>query len=487
MVGQRDGDEVDLLASSVRTASGAIVSTTLYVLSGLVYALVTSPGATGLYFFLTLTIALVLRPIRGIGQALQKVGSERGESVGAYLGLTVAFTTGYLLLVGAVLSSTVDPLTRLTMLTPTLLGPAALFAVSTALVMIVDRLVAAAGYPSVGTWLTSLTSVLKLGLLLAFDPFVATAADIMLVVVLVRVAVYGLAAVGLGVVPARPGRHELDRALAFAKWSVPDQVLDRFAYNMPVYVLGIVATPVAVGVYETADRFADFGATIVWHLSTPLLTKVSGDTAVDRDVAAYVDAAATGGTGVTVLTFGYLLATHDLIAATAFASTADVFSITVLLVGGVNVFRGFWTLLSHVIEGRGYPNVSFRTKVYGLVAGVPVTAVLGGEFGAVAGAAGYAAMNVVVCVYVTLAARRLLESSVVDGPLALACVLGLFVTVLGTTAFTTVATQLGVAPLAAAAAAVPVSIVCFGATVWLASRRARTALAVTYVRVASHV
>ena len=131
--------------------------------------------------------------------------------------------------------------------------------------------------------------------------------------------------------------------------------------------------------------------------------------------------------------------------------------------------------------------MSFRTKVYGLVAGVPVTAVLGGEFGAVAGAAGYAAMNVVVCVYVTLAARRLLESSVVDGPLALACVLGLFVTVLGTTAFTTVATQLGVAPLAAAAAAVPVSIVCFGATVWLASRRARTALAVTYVRVASHV
>ena len=121
----------------------------------------------------------------------------------------------------------------------------------------------------------------------------------------------------------------------------------------------------------------------------------------------------------------YLLATHDLIAAAAPPSTPEAFSATVLLVGGVNVFRGFWTLLSHVIEGRGYPNVSFKTKVYGLVAGVPVTVALGGEFGAVAGPAGYVAMNLVVCAYVVVAAHRLLGSSVLDGSLAIACALEL--------------------------------------------------------------
>ena len=302
----------------------------------------------------------------------------------------------------------------------------------------------------------------------------------MAVVIVSRVVVFGLAWVAIGVVPSRPDRTEFARAWEFAKWSIPDQILDRFSYNMPVYVLGIVATPVAVGVYETADRFADFGATISWQLSSPLLTKVSGDTAAGADVREYLDAAVTGGTGVTFVVLGYLLAAHGVVADIAFASTRTAFSTTVLLVGTVNVFRGFWTLASHAIEGVGRPSVSFRTKVVGLAVGAPVTAIYGEDLGAVAGAVGYAIMNLVVCGYVVYHARDIFGTSLVDWTVALRLCLGLGMTLLGTSASVELLERAGRSPITVAVITALVAVVVFAVTLSAVSRRARYAFGQAY-------
>jgi len=473
MVRTRDGDEIDLLASSIRTSGGAVVSTTLYVLSGIVYALVTSPAATGQYFFIALTIGLVLRPIRGLSQTLQKLGSERGSSVSAYLGLATAFAVGYVAMVVCLAFLGIDVLAGLAVFSRDLFWLAALFAASTALTKLVESLVAAAGYPSAVTWLNSLKSGSQLLVLLLFNPAIGTAGDIMTVVIATRVAVFGLAWVAVGVVPSLPDRAEIGRAWAFAKWSIPDQILDRFAYNMPVYVLGVVTTPVAVGVYETADRFADFGATIAWQLSSPLLTKVSGDSAAGNDVRAYLDGAVTGGTGVTFVVLAYLLATHAIVADIAFSTARTAFSTTVLLVGTVNIFRGFWTLASHAIEGVGRPSVSFRTKLVGLAVGVPVPAIYGPELGAVAGAAGYAVMNLIVCGYVVYHARDIFGSSLVDWQVALQLCLGLGVTLTVTLVAVDTLAGTGVSPVVVAAAAAAVAIATFAATLGAVSSRAR--------------
>jgi len=453
MVRTRDGNEVDLLTSSIRTTGGATVSTTLYVLSGVVYAFVTSPAATGQYFFLALSIALVLRPVRGLSQTLQKLGSEQGESVSAYLGIATGVAAGYVALVVGVAYVGLDTLAGLAVFNRELFWLAALFAVSTALTKIVERLVAAAGYPSAVTWLNSLKSGSQLLVLLLFNPAIATVGDLMTVVIATRVAVFGLAWVAVGVVPSRPDRGELARAWAFAKWSIPDQVLDRLSYNMPVYVLGVVSTPLAVGVYETADRLADFGATIAWQLSSPLLTKVSGDTAADNDVREYLDAAVTGGTGVTFLVLGYLLAAHGVIADIAFSTARTAFSTTVLLVGTVNVLRGFWTLASHAIEGVGRPSVSFRTKLYGLVFSVPVPAFLGAEYGAVAGAAGYGVMNLVVFGYVCYYARDVFGYVPLDATTAAHLTVGGVVASLLTVGVVSGGAPAGVSPTGVAALA----------------------------------
>ncbi|ERG94552.1 hypothetical protein [Haloquadratum walsbyi] len=254
----------------------------------------------------------------------------------------------------------------------------------------------------------------------------------------------------------------MTRAWEFAKWSIPDQVFDRFSYNMPVYVLGVVATPAAVGIYETADRFADFGATISWRLASPLLTKVSGDASAGESAFAYLDGAVTGGTGVTFVVLGYLLAGHDLIAAIVFGGTAvSSFSTTALIVGGINIFRGFWTLSSHAMEGLGYPSVSFRTKLYGLIISVPITAFLGAQMGAAAGAIGYAVMNLVIFVYVVYYARPVLGGVPLDRPLAVKLTVGTIIAALVTTATIELLTELGSTPGVTAIIAAVITTIVF--------------------------
>ena len=356
MVTQRDGNEVDLLTSSIQTTGGALVTTTLYTLSGLIYAFVTSPSVTGQYFFTVLTISLVLRPIRGITQTLHKIGTEPGESVGAYLGVALIFAIAYLSVLGGLAVTIGGYLASVTVFDETLLRISGLYAVTIAVVMTVESLISAVGYPSAVTWINSVKSSVELGVLLVLSQSIATVMELMIVMIAVRLTVYGLVAVGLRVIPTLPDRRELSRAWAYAKWSIPDQILDRVSYNMPVYVLGIVATPLAVGIYEAADRFGDFGATIAWHLANPLLTKVSGDDAAGVDVSQYLDTVVTGGSGISFVVCGYLLSTNDLIAELAFSSAPAQFSTTVIIVGGINIFRGFWTLSSHVLEGTGHPD-----------------------------------------------------------------------------------------------------------------------------------
>jgi O-antigen/teichoic acid export membrane protein len=473
MVRRRDGDEIALLDSSIRTVGGAVVSTLLYVLSGLVYVAVTSPAATGTYFFIAIATALVLRPVRGISQTLQKIGSERGEDVGTYLGVALGFTAGYLLFGGTVVAVGADQIIRRTVFTAELLVPSSLYAVALALSMVVTSLVGAIGYPSVQTWLSGTQSAARLAIVVLFATAVDTAAELLLIGVGVRLALFLPVGLYLGVVPHRPDRHAIGRAWAFARWSVPDQILDRFSYNMPVFVLGVVATPAAVGVYEAADRFADFGATISWRLASPLLTKVSGDVAAGHDYGAYLDGAVTGGTGVTFLVCGYLLAAHDAVARVAFADAQAAFSTTVLIVGVVNVLRGFWTLTSHAIEGLGKPSVSVRTKLYGLAVSVPIPVVFGAEFGAVAGAVGYGVMNLVVFAYVCYYARGVLGQVPVALPMAARLTLGAVVAYGLTTATIAGLRASEVSELVVAVVAATVSVVGFVAVVLVVSTPAR--------------
>jgi len=473
MVEQRDGDEIDLLDSSIRTTSGALLSTTLFVLSGIVYAFVTSPGATGTYFFISISVSLVLRPIRGISQTLQKVGSERGEAVGPYFGLAMLFALGYLLVAGVAVAALAGVIVRNTVVSPGLLVPVGLYALAVALSMIVTSLVGAIGYPSAETWLTGTQSAIQLSILLALAPSLTTAGDLLLIVAGVRLAVLVPVTVALGVLPTLPDRHAVERAWDFAKWSVPDQVLDRLSYNMPVYVLGVVATPAAVGIYEAADRFADFGATISWRLSSPLLTKVSGDSSAGDTQLAYLDGAVTGGTGVTFVVFGYLLAAHDVVARIAFAGSESVFSATVLLVGGVNILRGFWTLTSHAMEGVGKPSVSFRTKLYGLAFSVPVPVIFGAEFGAVAGAAGYGVMNLVIFGYVLYYARGVFGRIPLDSRVAAYLTVGLGVSFALTTGAVAGLARAGLSPIVVASVAAVTCLVGFGGFLVAVSEPAR--------------
>jgi len=362
----------------------------------------------------------------------------------------------------------------------TLLRISGLYAVTIAVVMTVESLTSAVGYPSAVTWINSVKSSVELGVLLVLSQSIATATELMMVMIAVRLTVYGLVAVGLQVIPTLPERRELSRAWAYAKWSIPDQILDRVSYNMPVYVLGIVATPLAVGIYEAADRFGDFGATIAWHLANPLLTKVSGDDAAGVDVSQYLDTVVTGGSGISFVVFGYLLSTNDLIAELAFSSAPAQFSTTVIIVGGINIFRGFWTLSSHVLEGTGHPGLSFRTKLFGLIVSVPLTMVLGARYGALAGAAGYVVMNLIVGGYVVYYSRQVLDSTLIDTSVGMHFVGALVVESVVVYATVWGVLWAGGEPVVAAVVGALAACIGFGVPLWVVSAPARTVFRRTY-------
>ncbi|MFB6177765.1 MAG: transporter, partial [Halobaculum sp.] len=298
-----------------------------------------------------------------------------------------------------------------------LFWPTVAVTATAALRSVVRSLLGAVGYPSYQSWLASGEFAVRLVAVVALAAVVDSAAELLLVTVAVRLLVELPTLAVVDVVASAPGRTELRRAWSFSRWSVVDQLVDKVSYNMPVYVLGVVATPAAVSVYEAADRFADFGATIAFGLSSPLLTRVSGDWSAGADTYDYLDAMVTGGTGGTFLVFAYLLGNAAELASVVFPESVAAFRVTLLLVGGVNLLRAVWTLLTHALEGVDRPQVGVTTKLIGLAVAVPVTAVLGGRGvvgsavsgavggavgvavdGAVGGAVGYVVLNLLVFV-----------------------------------------------------------------------------------------
>lgn len=411
---KRTGSNVDLIDSSLRTVSGTSVSTTIYVVSAIVYAATTSPEVAGQALFVSLLVSLLTRPVRGLSQTLHKVGSETNQRVSAYLSIAATFGIVYVLLLGLAGYVSVSVVSQYTVFEAALFIPAILLAVANIPAYLAVGLLGAIGRPGYISWAVSIKDFITVSVLLLLPYLVTTARELLFLFVIVTLTVYIPLVVYIGVRPTVPTRQEIVRAYEYARWSILDQVVDRLSYNMPTFVLGIVATPAAVGVYEAADRFADFGATVSYYLASTLLTKVSGDWSTGDAELQYVDSAVTGGIGITFVVLGYIIPTHQLIAQLAFPGAQRVFSFTVIAVGLINVLRGFWTLLSFVMEGVNQPSVSFKTKIYGLVVGIPPTALLGQRYGAFAGAVGYGIMNAVIFSYVVWFSYAHFERLVID-------------------------------------------------------------------------
>lgn len=397
MTKTRKGDEINLIDSSLYSVSGTSVSTSLYVVSGIIYTLVTDVSTAGIYMFIIIGVSLFTRPIRGVSQALHKIGSEQNESVASYFSITLISGVIYFLLFSVILVLINDIVQQISIYETRLLLPVIGIAGIQILSGISTDLMSASGYPGFVSWIRGLSDFIKYFILIVFADLIVTVSDIVLIYVVLGLIIHTSVILYFRVILTKPTRREIKRVWNYAKWSSPNQVFDRFTYNMPSYVLGVVASPVAVGIYESADRFADFGATISWNLSKPILSKVSGEWSVDPDSAqTYLNSSVTGGIGITFLVFGYILSSFDTLSNLAFSDHQQVFAYTIILVGGVNIIRGLWTILSHVMKGVNRPDVSLKTKVAGVITGLPVMIVLGLEYGALGGAVGYVVMNLTI-------------------------------------------------------------------------------------------
>jgi hypothetical protein len=117
--------------------------------------------------------------------------------------------------------------------------------------------------------------------------------------------------------------------------------------------------------------------------------------------------------------------------------------------------------------------VSFRTKLYGLVFSVPVPAIFGAEFGAIAGAAGYAVMNLVIFGYVLYYSRAVFGRIPIEPKVATALTVGLGVSFALTTGAVAGLTRAGLSPIVVASVAAVTCLVGFGGFLVAVSTSAR--------------
>lgn len=448
-------------------------------MSAIVYAFATTPEIAGKTVFVILTVILASRPIAGLTQTLHKIGCEEDERVSAYLFIAISFNLAYTLLIGTVAYTFIGFISQYTVIEQDLLVPALLLLSTQVPNYLLSGILGAIGKPGYKTWVTATRDCIKIGFLVLFPSLVTTVEELILIAAATKLFITVPLFVYFAVTPTIPTRREIHRAYEYAKWSVPDQILDRVSYNMPTLVLGIVATPFAVGVYEAADRFADFGANISVFISSVLLTKVSKDWSKDDASLEYVDSAVTGGIGVTFVVVGYLIPIREVISQIAFSKAPDVFSVVVILVGVVNIIRGFWTLVSFVMEGVNQPNVSFKTKIYGLIVSVPATVVLGSEFGAIGGAVGYGIMNGVIFAYVVWFSYSYFERVLINWNVLKYFVLSMIATILVTELAVSLLLPL-VGSVSVSVIGVIGSIITYGGCMYVISPKARHVIRKSY-------
>ena len=132
------------------------------------------------------------------------------------------------------------------------------------------------------------------------------------------------------------------------------------------------------------------------------------------------------------------------------------------------------------MEGAGYPSVSFRTKLYGLICSVPITAGLGAQYGALAGAVGYGIMNLVIFVYVVYYARSVLGAVPVDMTLIIKLIGGTVVSAFVTWATMEIAAETGASPVGVAIIAALTTLVAFAALLGAISPETRTVIRRAY-------
>ncbi|QZP37515.1 oligosaccharide flippase family protein [Halobaculum magnesiiphilum] len=376
-----------------------------------IFSRVLGVNGVGRYYTLLAAANLVAQISSGVNGAIKKRVSEVETPVSEYFGLGVVFNSAFVAVLAVLLVLTYP-------LLQSYVGPFAFgigfigVVASLSYFALVNRVYAGIGNTGASFWTDTLRSLLTLaaqvvllwlgwhvlGLLIGF--VAATAATAVVVYLLLRLR------------PAIPSRETVSRTYEFARWNVPNGLLQNMYSRLDVLLLYAIVGSSAVGLYEPALRLTIPATFISASIGDSLVVKASGLHSIDRDVVDDLKNAVSYTCLLSIpIFFGVVAMPAELMTVVY----GPDFAAGAAALVGLAAFQLFNTLrqpFAMVINGIDRPDLQFRVKFLVLVIHAPLAVGLGLEYGLLGVIAATVATEIVrVCLYL-YAARKLFEEIV---------------------------------------------------------------------------
>ena len=382
----------------------------------IVFARVLGVEGVGKYYFLLAAAKLGVQVSGGVSNAIKKRVSEVGVDPSEFFGLGLLVhtgLTGVALVVAVVaypfLQEQIGPF-AFALGVVAIVGALGLFSLS-------NRLYAGIGYPGASFWTDTVRSVVTLiaqvALLVVGWRVLGLMAGLVVATLLTTAGVVVLAKVR----PRFPTRETAERVWTFARWSVPNSLLQNTYMRLDVLVLGVIVGNAAVGLYEPALRLTVPAAFIAASIGDSLTVKASGLSSLDREVADDLRNALSYACLFAIPIFFGALAIPRALMGVAYGPEYRAGWAALIGLALFQLFNTYRLPFDKVVSGMNRPDLRFRVSAFTLVINVPLAVALGLKYGLL-GVIGATIVSEAVRVGTYLAvAHRLFDQVMLPRPL----------------------------------------------------------------------
>jgi O-antigen/teichoic acid export membrane protein len=347
-----------------------------------VFARVLGSDGVGTYYFGLALVMVLTRVSAGAGTAIKKRTSEAQSQPKELLWV------GWIVHAGVAALSVAGLLAVSPWLGAIVGGPVAVMMLALAVAtlgwfFINKNAYQGLGHASRGVWADATRMALTFGLQMVALWYglgvVGLFASVALGAFVVSTGLFLVTDIGLSLT-RRPAFADV---LSFARWSVPNTVMESVHDRLDVMVLTVFVGSDAAGLYEAARRLTFPGLMVSKSLSEPLIIKVSGLSSSGRrsDVRAVTTAAvAYAGIAAIPILFG-AIAVGEALLQTVYGPTFGAVSQVLVVLALFQVVHVYRFPFRAVTDGINRPETNFRVNAATVSVNVGLSLSLVGPFG----------------------------------------------------------------------------------------------------------
>lgn len=382
------GDSTDTTTADLsmgREAFVALLAKIVLMVTGFLgfvyFGRVLGPTGVGLYYFVLATAKFTVQGLGGVSNAIKKRVSEVDTETDRYLGLGLILLVGFTALLYLIVFALEDFISvqfgpvRYAYGGVAIVGSLGLFALT-------NRVYAGVGKPGASFWVDTLRSILTLGGQVALLSLGYGAMGLLAGLVGATFLTGVLGFFLVGVRPRLPTRETVRRTVSFARWSVPNAVIDNLYGRVDVVLLGVIVGSTAVGYYEAAIRVTMPATLVAISIGDTLVVKASGLSSLDEDVEFDLrNAMSYVGLLAAPLFAGALaLPPESLLVYLLREDFGPAWS-AVIGLALFQVFNAYRMPFEAVLDGINRPDLRFRVSLATVVLHLPLVFVLGVTYG----------------------------------------------------------------------------------------------------------